>query len=74
MAKNLIEEYGLQRVTDSWRKVSQRLDFYEGFTDLVNLLDAAMETGRQMGRAESWHKFRTLRGWSVTNSSREAAA
>jgi hypothetical protein len=68
MDEELIEKYGLQEVRDSWSMVCQKLDVYTGLTDLINLLEAAMEQGKRLGRVpyRTALKVSVEPSWSAT--------
>jgi hypothetical protein len=44
--------YAGKRIHDSWKSVCEKFDVFEGATDLFNVLEAAVEQGKRMGRAE----------------------
>jgi hypothetical protein len=58
--KSLITLYAGKRVHDSWKAVSQKFDLFEGVTDLFNVLEAAVEQGKRLGRAEVMSEVKNL--------------
>jgi hypothetical protein len=49
--KKNIDLYVGPKVHNSWKEISQQLDVY-AFGHLINLLEAAQEQGKRLGRAE----------------------
>jgi hypothetical protein len=52
--------YAGKRVHDSWKVVSSKFDVFEGVTDLFNVLEAAVEQGKRLGRAEVMGELKSL--------------
>jgi hypothetical protein len=52
--------YAGKRVHESWKAVSSQFDVFEGLTDLFNVLEAAVEQGKRLGRAEVMGELKSL--------------
>jgi hypothetical protein len=58
--RTLITLYAGKRVHESWKAVSQKFDVFDGVTDLFNVLEAAVEQGKRLGRAEVMAEVKNL--------------
>lgn len=44
--------YGGTSIHSAWKEVSSKFDLFDGVTDLFTVIEAAIEQGKRLGRAE----------------------